>query len=201
MSGFLAKSIGLALSMIIFVVIVITPLHADKLLDKKKNNYNTSSYSVSNNTRRRAKLSPDKCHEINSYYTDELDWIHNSTKLERGMKTFYQKTGIQPYLYICDNIDGDRSGNYTLDKQEDFGNDLYDKYFEDEGHVILVFCEYRDSEYVCFTVAGRDAKTILDDDGREILLDSIDDLYYSDLEDEEFFSKAFENAAKKLMGQ
>lgn len=187
--------------MAIIVAIVIAVFGVELFAKNKqeKINTNSSSYSVSNNVRHRAKLQADKCHEINSYYTDELGWIHESTKLERGMKTFYRKTGIQPHLYICDNIKGDRSGNYSLTKQEDFGNELYDKKFEDEGHVMVVFCEYRDSEYVCFAVAGKDAMTILDDDGREILLDSIDDLYYSDMEDEEFFSKAFENAANKLM--
>ena len=64
---------------------------------------------------------------------------------------------------------------------------------------MVVFCEYRDSEYVCFAVAGSDAKAVLDSNGREILLDCIDELYYSDMEDEEFFSRAFENAARKLM--
>ena len=198
LSGCLSKLIGMVLSFaiiggILFAIFVVMPHN-----ENSSNTYNNSSHSVTRSARR-AKLAANKCYDTGSYYTDELGWIHNSSKLERGMRTFYQKTGVQPHLYITDNIDGDRSGNYSLTKQEDFGNALYDEYFEDEGHVMVVFCEYRDSEYVCFAVAGSDAKAVLDSNGREILLDCIDDLYYSDMEDEEFFSRAFENAARKLM--
>lgn len=30
------------------------------------------------------------------YYTDELGWINNQTKMEDGLKYFYRKTGVQP---------------------------------------------------------------------------------------------------------
>ncbi len=43
------------------------------------------------------------------YYTDELGWITNRSELTAGLKHFYQKTGIQPYLYIVDNINGNYS--------------------------------------------------------------------------------------------
>ena len=40
------------------------------------------------------------------YYRDELGWIKNQTKMEEGLKYFYQKTGVQPYVVIIDNING-----------------------------------------------------------------------------------------------
>ena len=40
------------------------------------------------------------------YFADNLFWIDNKAQLEAGMKHFYQKTGVQPFLYITDEVDG-----------------------------------------------------------------------------------------------
>ena len=40
------------------------------------------------------------------YYTDECGWISNTSQLTDGMKTFYRLTGVQPYLYIANEVDG-----------------------------------------------------------------------------------------------
>ena len=38
------------------------------------------------------------------YFTDEDgDWIHDPAKLERGLRHFYEETGVQPYVYILPN--------------------------------------------------------------------------------------------------
>ena len=40
------------------------------------------------------------------YYTDELGWIHNPSQLVIGLKNFYNKTGVQPHVYITDTVNG-----------------------------------------------------------------------------------------------
>ncbi len=132
------------------------------------------------------------------YYTDELDWIQNSTKLTVGMKNFYQKTGVQPYLYITGNING--SLNPTEGQVKDFAFAKYDQLFSDEAHLLLIFFEPRPSDYSTWYVAGNQAKTVLDDEAMDILLDYVD-RYYPDLSlsEEEFFSKSFNDAGKDIM--
>ena len=58
------------------------------------------------------------------YFTDELGWISDSSALTAGMEPFYRETGVQPYLYLFDNIDG----NYNpSDAQvEAFAYSVYD---------------------------------------------------------------------------
>lgn len=128
-----------------------------------------------------------------SYYTDELGWIGNRTKLEQGLKNFYNKTGVQPHVYITGNIQGQTLEQFTSQK--------YDELFEDEAHLLLVFYEINDSPqdwYVC----GSQAKSVIDGEAADILLDYIDRYYYSDnLTDEEFFSKAFNDAGNKIMSK
>jgi hypothetical protein len=131
------------------------------------------------------------------YYYDELDWIGNETELVRGLKYFYDKTGVQPYLYITDNVNGlNRPSTGELDA---FANGLYDELFTDEAHLLFVFFEY-DESYMTRYVLGTQAKTVIDTEAADILLDYVDRYYFDNsLTDEEFFSKSFTDAADRIM--
>lgn len=132
-----------------------------------------------------------------AYYNDTLGWIGNRTKLESGLKSFYNKTGVQPYLYITDSING--NNNPTQDEMESYANGLYDELFTDEAHLLLVFFEYN-GRYMDWYIAGTQAKQVIDTEAADILLDYIDRYYYeSGLTDEEFFSKSFSDAADRIM--
>jgi uncharacterized membrane protein len=132
-----------------------------------------------------------------AYYTDMLGWIGNRTKLESGLKHFYDKTGVQPYLYITDNINGNHSPSQS--EMESFANGLYDELFTDEAHLLVVFFEY-DERYMDWYVTGTQAKQVIDTEAADILLDYIDRYYYeSGYTDEEFFSKSFSDAADRIM--
>lgn len=124
------------------------------------------------------------------YFTDQLDWIGNRSELQTGMRNFYQKTGVQPYLFIT----GDRY--YTAD---DVLENLYDELFRDEAHLLLVFCEYQPEAYEMRYLAGRQAKSVLDNEAMDILMDYIDRYYYSSMTEEAFFSKAFSDAGGRIM--
>ena len=131
------------------------------------------------------------------YYRDELDWIGNETRLLSGMKHFYQETGVQPFLYITDNVNGENQP--SMDELDSFARDLYDRLFTDEAHLLLVFFEY-DSSYMTRYVAGTQAKTVIDMEAGDILLDYIDRYYFdSNMTDEEFFSESFGDAADRIM--
>ena len=131
------------------------------------------------------------------YYTDELGWINNQTKMEGGLKYFYQKTGVQPHVVIIDNVNG--SHNPTESELDSYANALYDQLFADEAHLLFVFYEY-DEFYMDRYVAGTQAKTVIDREAADILLDYIDRNYYdSNLTDEEFFSNSFRDAADRIM--
>lgn len=131
------------------------------------------------------------------YYTDNLNWIKNTTELKKGMKYFYQKTGVQPYIYIDDNLNGFHS---PTDEQFDlFGNQLYESLFKDEAHFLLFFIEY-DSEYTMWYIGGKQAKTVMNEEASNILMDYIERYYYNaTLTEDKMFSKAFSSAADRIM--
>lgn len=153
--------------------------------------------NIQQSTVERSKLDSSLCTKVDTWYQDDINWIHDEKTLLKGLKMFYDKTGIQPYLWITDNINGKVKPNTS-----DFETALKSKYselFKDEGHVIVCFMESSPSVYATYYWAGSAAKGVIDDEAGEILLDVIDSKYTSDLSDEEMFSKSFSDAATRMM--
>lgn len=153
--------------------------------------------NIQQSTIERSKLDSSLCTRVDTWYQDDINWIHDEKTLLKGLKTFYDKTGVQPYLWITDNINGKAKPNTS-----DFETALKSKYselFKDEGHVIVCFMESSPSVYATYYWAGSAAKGVIDDEAGEILLDVIDSKYTSDLSDEEMFSKSFSDAATRMM--
>ena len=131
------------------------------------------------------------------YYQDLLGWIRNETVLLSGMRYFYQRTGVQPFLYITDNIGG--VSRPSEEEVESYAQELYDAKFADEAHLLVIFLEYNDDYHVWYLV-GRQARSVLDREAMDILMDFIDRYYYYDqLSEEEFFSRSFRDAASRIM--
>lgn len=131
-----------------------------------------------------------------AYYADEDgDWIHNPARLEKGLEYFYEKTGIQPYIYILPN-------GATTSQQvcTDMAQELYPQLFDDAGHLLLVFCDDNNGGYVAGWYAGGAALSFLDSGAISALANNLAQAYtYAD-SDEEVFSDAFAHTADDLMG-
>ena len=140
------------------------------------------------------------------YYTDQAGWIENHTTMVHGLRHFYNETGVQPHVYITDNIDG--SVHPTIEEFDAYGEDLYEELFTDEAHLLLVFFEpdpdaspdIEPGSYIYDFFRGHQVRSVVDNEGMDILADYIDRYYYDwDLTEEEFFSKSFEEAADRMM--
>ena len=132
-----------------------------------------------------------------AYYTDQDgDWIHSASDLERGLRVFFDKTGVQPYVYILPNGETTSTSQLTALAEE-----LYDRLFSDEGHFLLVFCDDGNGSYNCGYASGSLAADVMDSEAVGIHADEIERAYsdYS-LSEEEIFSQAFENTADAIMG-
>ena len=128
-----------------------------------------------------------------SYYTDELGWITDSGELEKGLRDFYKQTGVQPHVYITDNI-----GSGSDEEIMAFAEQKYGELFKDNAHLLLIFYE-KNENYRTYCLVGSLAESVMDADARGILLDRLDENYYSDLNDNEYFSDSFEEAADRIM--
>ena len=175
----------------VFIALIIIGSVSD-MIETETGGY--SSGGISKSTVQREKLQSSSIVVSDKYYYDELDWISDPMTLKSGMNHFYEKTGVQPFLYITDNV----GGTATDDRLEKFTNEVYDKYFSDEAHMVVLFYEKNGSYRSCY-VTGTEAKTVIDDEAGDILLDYIDHYYYSDYDEATFFSKSFSEAADRIM--
>lgn len=131
-----------------------------------------------------------------AYYTDEDGtWVKDASTLESGLSYFYDKTGVQPYVYILPN--GTTSSTTELG---DKATELYDQLFTDEGHFLMVFCDDANGSYNWGYCTGSAAKSVVDSEALSILNEYLDTEYfdYSNSE-EQIFSKAFEETADAIM--
>lgn len=158
---------------------------------------NSDSSNITKSTVAREKLVADV--SLNAgYYTDEANWIIHESELTSGLKHFYEKTGVAPYVYIVNEI----NGNYdpTTEELEAFAEEAYAELFDDEAHLLLLFWDYEGSwEYT--TWLGSQTGVVMDAEARDILFDYIDYYYYAADTDEGFFSNAFRDAADRIMNK
>ena len=155
----------------------------------------SSGGSIARSTVEREKL-PASAVQETAYYTDaDGSWIRSPSTLERGMRAFYEETGVQPYLYILPN--GESTSISELTQRAET---LYEELFDDEGHFLLVFCDDGYGSFNCGYTVGAQAKTVMDDEAIGILADYID-RYYSDMSisEEEIFSNAFADTGERIM--
>lgn len=155
--------------------------------------------SAADNSVAREPLGAEACISTDKVIDDQLGWLTDKGTVESGIDYFYDRTGVQPYLLLCDNLGG-KGGEITDEQAEDYLQKLYDKLYDDEGHMIFVFMEYASSEYITYIYTGRSADSVMDADARGIFLDNAD-RYYTDssLSDEEYFEKIFTSSADTIM--
>ena len=153
----------------------------------------SQSQSVSSSTVRE-KLPADAVSKTDWYTDADGDWIHNASALTRGLEEFYEKTGVQPYVYILPNGQTTSGSELTQIAEE-----LYPELFSDEGHLLLVFCDDGHGSFTCGYCVGTAASSVVDSEALTILADELNDAYNHAESDEEVFSDAFSKTAERIM--
>lgn len=154
-----------------------------------------SSSEITASTVAREALPASAVNETQYYSDTDGTWITNASKLNSGMRSFYEETGVQPYLYILPN-------GYSTSTQElsSVAAERYDELFTDEGHFLLVFCDDGNGSYNCGYAVGAQAKTVMDSEAISILADYLDRYYYDySLSEEEVFANTFANTGERIM--
>ncbi|MBQ9080097.1 MAG: hypothetical protein IJY27_03405 [Clostridia bacterium] len=166
--------------------------------------YPEPDIAITESTRVREAMDSKYIIPIDDYYYDDMGLINTAAaqfSLENSLKDFYLKTGVQPYLYIADDLDGNTNPN--KDDVDAFLLAKYNELFEDEGHFMVLYYEYESGEYNTWYVYGNDAhRYVMDDEACEIVLYYID-YYYSSPSTADYtdmFCSAFDAASARIMG-
>lgn len=166
----------------------------------------TSSNKVAKNTKERTALSG----VVNKtdWYEDRIGWISNRSTLISGLETFYNKTGVQPYIlfvpYSSEYWSGDSINATTADS---YLETVYSSKFSDEGHFIFAYFQCRndsksemDGEFRY--LSGYSADTIMDSEAISIFWGYFEKNYYNtSLSLEKMISNTFSETAKSIMSK
>lgn len=134
----------------------------------------------------------------NNCIKDELGYVENTSKLSKNLKNFYNKTGIQPYIYL-------KSYDETLtsDSQKDnYAQNWYEQNIDNEDTFLFVYYEDQDPNEIGYMayVNGKQVTSVMDSEAVNIFWNYIDRYWADDsLSTVEVFTKTFNSTANTIM--
>lgn len=141
---------------------------------------------------------------------DNLGWItedQGSTGIKHvkeGLQYFYQKTGIQPMVVITDKLGDADAFNTSGDEIEKEMDNLYDKNFKDNAHMIfLVLAKDGSDDYDTINILNRTAADlVLGEKQKDIIYNRFDHYWYNTSEDEcDLIRDTFITSADQIMAK
>lgn len=149
---------------------------------------------------------------------DELGWISNESQVKKAMKYFWEKTGVQPVLYLKEY---DPSlGIFEMSKTEqdaflagdsDSGGWL-DDWFESQGYSETTYAfvyfdgpetgELYEDHYQFYTVPGRLVGPVMDSEAEDIFFSYLESYWHMDpsvMSEDKMFSDVWTNTADRIM--
>ena len=134
----------------------------------------------------------------NNCIKDGLGYVENTSKLSKNLKNFYNKTGIQPYIYL-------KSYDETLtsDSQKDnYAQNWYEQNIDNEDTFLFVYYEDQDPNEIGYMayVNGKQVTSVMDSEAVNIFWNYIDRYWTDDsLSTVEVFTKTFNSTANTIM--
>ena len=134
----------------------------------------------------------------NNCIKDELGYVENTSKLSKNLKNFYNKTGIQPYIYL-------KSYDETLtsDSQKDnYAQNWYEQNIDNEDTFLFVYYEDQDPNEIGYMayVNGKQVTSVMDSEAVNIFWNYIDRYWTDDsLSTVEVFTKTFNSTVNTIM--
>lgn len=159
-----------------------------------------TSFSIQRSTVQRQPLPASASTTINKWFSDDWGWLGSGKTTTDGLRYFQQKTGVQVYVVVTDDLAGRSIERYA----DEVYNDVFGT---DEGHAVFVWYEGHssysddgDGNYKTWLQVGTAAGAVLDDEAIEIVLDFFDQCYATDsLNEDELMGRTFHYAADRMM--
>lgn len=191
---------------IVIFTIIIALLLLSLVLASFDSRKNSSDTKVIENTTKRTALKG----VVNKtgWYQDELGWVSNSNTLIKGLESFYNKTGVQPYVLFIPYDEAYWNGNVMNSSAADeYLEKFYNDTFTDEGHFLFAYFEApsdskQEMEGEFRYLNGYSVNTIMDEEALKIFWGYLETNYYNvSLSMEKMFASTFESTAKTIMSK
>lgn len=159
--------------------------------------YANGSGGVPKSTSNREKVNTGVAYQ-NDCIVDELGWFDNIPKTEKRLQSFYEKTGIQPYIVLRDYD----AMLQTTEQMDAYAEQWYDDHIDNEGTLLFMYFAAQDTEndvgeMTC--INGKQITSVMDAEALDIFWAYIDNNWYSDASTDDMFVKVFDSTAKRIM--
>lgn len=163
----------------------------------RTNDANSSGGSIPTSTYNREKIDSGIAYDADDV-DDELGWITDVRATGRGLKSFYDKTGIQPYVLLAKY-----NPDLTTDEQrETWARDWYKQHIDNQDTLLLVYFADKDSENVVghsVLINGRNVSTVMDAQAVDIFWAYYDQYWYSNMSTDDAIVRTFDSTADRIM--
>lgn len=180
--------------LIMFIIVLLVVVGYMYLKEGGSFNFTSSNFD---STIQREKLDSSALVKSGNWIEDNAKWLSNKGKVEKSMQYFLDKTGIQPYLMINNEVNGSKT--FSDSDVQKLMTSKYDSLFKDEAHMILLFLEPTPNDYSRYILCGTSASAVMDSEAQNIMYKYIDSYYVSDLSEEDYFATIFTKTADKMM--
>lgn len=134
----------------------------------------------------------------NDCIIDEIGWFDNVSSASRDLQYFYNKTGIQPFIYLRD-YDPALSTDSAKDA---FAEQWYEENIDNEGTFLYMYFAERDVDndvgYMVY-VNGKQITTVMDAEAVDIFWAYLDNAWYTDMSTDDMFAQIFTKTADRIM--
>lgn len=129
---------------------------------------------------------------------DQLGWFDSATQTGKDLKTFYDQTGVQPYVIFKSY----ESALTTDNEKQAWAKAYFDEYIDrDNAFLLVYFAEPNaasDAGYMC-QVSGSQTKSIMDSEALNIFWNNIDRYWSGSYTTDEVITKAYSDTASTIM--
>ncbi len=128
---------------------------------------------------------------------DELGWFENIPQTEKRLKTFYDKTGVQPMIVINEY----NPALKTDQQKSEYAKEWYDRNIKNENvFLYMYFGEPGDSEVGYMeTVNGKEISSVMDSNAVNIFWNYLDQDWTSGMNSDDMFVSVFDQTADRIM--
>lgn len=156
-----------------------------------------SNGNIPASTQNRTKISTGVAYQ-NDCVVDEIGWVENTSKLEKNLQKFYDKTGVQPYIYLKAY---DSSLTTDADKTA-YAEQWYENNIDNEGTFLFMYFGEQDVDndvgYMAY-VNGKQVTAVMDAEAVDIFWAYVDTYWYSDKTTTDMFTSIFNDTADRIM--
>lgn len=157
------------------------------------------STSVPASTQDREPISVNASYD-NNCVVDQVGWFSNVPRVERELQSFYDETGVQPYVVMVSY-----HPELTTDADKDaYAQQWYDDNIDNEGTFLYMYFAEEDADndlgYSVY-VNGSQVNTVMDAEAVDIFWAYLDQYWFSDLSMDDVIVKTFDSTADRIMTQ